>query len=788
MKKISTLLSTYLRAGFCLVLLLSAHTSFGQTVKTIELNYSEKDFEFFTSQKGDMMISPRFGRVTYSNDTLSPALPFFHYYLLVSASQSYQNNSVTSEEKLIASNISLIPNQLPVLLDKDEVPYYDDEKKSYTAIEFPANKIKYTGTHEIGMYKVISFCICPFRYDTNSGNLYLSKKILVDINLKEMKGGFIATASTMEKDGQDDSMDQVVKKMVENPEDMLVYYNQGVHIKSTSIKNISNQDEVVDYLMVTNDALKVAFAPLVNWKKMKGLRSKVVTVEEIYSSYPQVLSNPLKIKKYLNDQWRNHGLKFVMLGGDDAIVPVQHCHMGIHISRNGSSELLEEDVPTDMYYSCFSGSFDWDANENGIIGEYGVDDVNLNQSIILTRLPVRSASDVCSYLSKLIPYEVDPLASNWSNSILTAGAFLYRDKIVDGVTISDAQYFGDLIFGGNYFSWPGDRIRFYDTDTDFPLGKNYQLSKNNLQSQLSSGYGFVDMITHGSYNSWATEYDSYTRNEASSLTNSIPMFISTAACNSNEFDSSDDPCLSESLIRNQDNGVLGYFGCSKQTFFSQSNWIPDGALYFTRNFWSSLLLSSDDHPLHFGSAAMHAKANVVSELDTDTAYVWMKYGFNPIGDPEMPVYVHLPKYFKNIRIQYSNNNLYIEHDKRNFEITVMTYDDNGANSYLHSEANGWSYNISGIEDGVVVCLHADGYVPFIFKYENGTIHFPNARLVGTCNVKGLAVVAGDEIIPYYPKSSVAIEGKTVIQSHQGVEIQSNFEVHLGSEFEILNSH
>lgn len=42
MSKFSTLLSACLRAGFCLVLLLSAHASHGQTTKDFSLGYFER--------------------------------------------------------------------------------------------------------------------------------------------------------------------------------------------------------------------------------------------------------------------------------------------------------------------------------------------------------------------------------------------------------------------------------------------------------------------------------------------------------------------------------------------------------------------------------------------------------------------------------------------------------------------------------------------------------------------------------------------------------------------------
>mgnify|MGYP000449506749 CR=1 FL=1 len=52
----------------------------------------------------------------------------------------------------------------------------------------------------------------------------------------------------------------------------------------------------VKYLVITNEELKPAFQRLANWKTTKGVKSKVLTVEEISQRYSDPIM-PMRIKR-----------------------------------------------------------------------------------------------------------------------------------------------------------------------------------------------------------------------------------------------------------------------------------------------------------------------------------------------------------------------------------------------------------------------------------------------------------------------------------------------------------
>lgn len=73
-------------------------------------------------------------------------------------------------------------------------------------------------------------------------------------------------------------------------------------------------------------------------------------------------SLPDKIKAYLLYMYhiKNYKFKYLLLGGDDTIVPVKYC-LG-KVSTN------IEQIPSDIYYACLDYTTDpfWDSSNNGI--------------------------------------------------------------------------------------------------------------------------------------------------------------------------------------------------------------------------------------------------------------------------------------------------------------------------------------------------------------------------------------------------------------------------------------
>ena len=151
------------------------------------------------------------------------------------------------------------------------------------------------------------------------------------------------------------NVSDIIKSLVVNSEDV---GSRNISIQSKSTNSTNGN---IEYLIITSRALSSYFQQIAQWKKMKGISSKVMAIEDIETNYTGA-TIPHKIKSCLYDLYKNNGLKYVLLGGDDTIVPKASCC----VSAGGYTE---KEMPTDLFFACFGGNFDWDGNKNGIYGD-----------------------------------------------------------------------------------------------------------------------------------------------------------------------------------------------------------------------------------------------------------------------------------------------------------------------------------------------------------------------------------------------------------------------------------
>lgn len=189
----------------------------------------------------------------------------------------------------------------------------------------------------------------------------------------------------------------------------------------------------VKYLVITNEELKPAFQRLANWKTTKGVKSKVLTVEEISQKYSDPIM-PMRIKRAIMEY--KGQVEYVLLGGDVEVVPSLMCPLG------PLKDSPTVDVPADLYYSSFT-HLNWDNNQNGLYGEDS-DWVSYTADIAVSRLSVCKMKEATSIVNKLIKYEMSPGPSEISDTLLMCGNFLYHVDTIplspgDTLYVSDSQ-------------------------------------------------------------------------------------------------------------------------------------------------------------------------------------------------------------------------------------------------------------------------------------------------------------------------------------------------------------
>jgi hypothetical protein len=487
----------------------------------------------------------------------------------------------------------------------------------------------------------------------------------------------------------------------------------------------------------------------------------------------------VKLKKCLYDYYVNKGLKYVLLGGDDTIIPVMGCYG--YVSAVDST-YIDNNIPTDLFYACFDGDFEWNANGNEIYGELS-DNINLLPSIYLTRVPIRSETDVNAFAKKLLAYETNPL--DYSNTMLMCGCQMNAPYELDS-TKSDAEAAGYTLYS-EYIkpNWDGKMFRLYDTISDFGYNEeDINLNLNHFQEQLSMGYGFVDMITHGNIDLWALENGSYNAKNALSLISKGSSIITTNSCSTNAFDNTKDPCLSEAFIRNPDSGIIAYLGSSRYS------WIYVGgtgrlgvSLQYESAFYDNLFKSSFEEK-EFGKIVADAKSKYAGVSCTNNAYRWIQFSLNPIGDPEMPIYTDTPKVFDNVHVDFYGDNLNVETNVEGCRVCVSSSVDNG-DSYYHVEYDTDRFTLSDVSQSITVCITKQGYVPYVKTFEH-ILYIQNMLITGPQNYESDIIKIGSNVTNTMETGPVVFENGEISIKGKSVTIEGGTEVDKQTILKITN--
>ena len=756
------------RLYYTFLLLLSALSASTQTNRTISLHFNMSDFNV-QEQDGSLYVSTSKYPMIYKEDTLAPALPYICTYILIGPDEEYTSFCTSQVEQLCLSNAFMAPNPKLISKDSDSGNHRMQDVTVFPLSTYPASIAEYTGTYDIDGQNVLGFLVCPFRYDAENKRLYLSTQIDFTLSLNSCK---------TKKEGCLYSKRRYVKDLVVNPEDESALYTYSV------ARNSRTSSLPYRYLIVTRDSMKAEFQRLADWKTEKGLRAKVLTIEEIYQHFTG-RNNQLKIKNALKYYYDNSNpkLHYVLLGGTKDIVPVQKCYSKVFVS----GEWKFGNTVSDLFYACFK-DMDWERNNDGKYGDL-YDSVSLKNDIVVTRLPANNVNEAKFIVDRILDYESAPDTVGWKKEMLMCGVKMkfYLGVHENGDSISDAELFSDSIYS-HYVAegsqWVGNKYRFYDTFTDNAAGAAYDVLAGNLQAELQKGYSFVNTNTHGNYISWKMENTNQDYNfiHARSLVSPRYTVIVTGACHTNNYTTTSS-CLSNSFIRNPNCGVVAYYGSSDYNIGCDIFLGPSD--YYEGWFYKKLFAGNR---FRIGDAIYDSKNYYQTNWNGYTSQRWLQLYLNGLCDPEMQVYPSKPKPIDFLEWSANANSISFYSHEPGFDVCVMSRNDNGSNFYQYTDSDlerpePKTFSINNNTE-YKFCVKSSGYVPYRCIY-GANVFLQNETLSRNMNVRSNGeIMIGSNVCNDRTAGPVVVEsGNSVIKSHEGITITGDFEIKQGASVE-----
>lgn len=745
-----------------------------QSLREIRLSFSPEDFTVYESGSGTFIHSHRHTTILKS-DTLAPALPYVCTYIAIGSNEELQDFHVTQTEIPFQSSVVIAHN--PLYLPTNTLAIHNCQALSHFQAEsYPEVQVEYTGKQIINGVRVLSFLVCPFRYDTHNSCLYLKDNISLSLTVRsksDSKNTYPLSKAELSE----------VKQMVANANDVDYLYPiiENTHGQRGGNTTPTLSDTPLQYLIITHDSLKSEFQRLADWKTQKGCKALVLTLDSIFQHY-QAGEPTARIKTAIKDYWlnSNRNLKYVLIGGSKNIVNQEQCY-GEYTSLDGLKTVHSF---TDTYYACLD-DINWDNNNNNYNGDLG-DSVSLSITVCLSRLPAKNTIESRAMVNRIIEYEMSPDTIGWKNEMLMC-AVSRNDTITylndQGNTISEAERSSELMYS-TYIptTWNGSKYRFYDTNTE--NGANYNVTPHNLQKELSKGYAFVNVMTHGGVDCWEVEgHFPYYDNMADTLHSARYTIITTEACSTLKTDGNVSSNLGYSFLRNPSSGVVSYYGSTNY------NWYGVGAIgpgeEYAGMFLDTLLVSN----MSVGEAMKKTKNSFSANWNNYTTERWNQLFLNILGDPELHPYKNKPKVLDCVTKELYHGDI-LFHGSDVYDVCVMSRHDNGGSAYVILDENTHSYDrsFSGVSNKeYLLTITSPGCIP------DRTIYGDAVKLQNESLAKGIKVLSytteiGRNVALDRDEGPVMVEdGFSVINSMNGVTIYNDFEVKPSAALEIITN-
>jgi len=526
-----------------------------------------------------------------------------------------------------------------------------------------------------------------------------------------------------------------------------IEYNRLEQNGETPSLRLSTTNGIVDYLIITTEDFESILEPLAEWKTQKGIISKIEIVSNIYQRYTgNFLSE--KIKNCITDYYTNNNTQWVLLAGDENHVPTKYIVCEDNFTLDGDV------VCCDSYYG--------DMNDTWYLSDF-----DYEAEVFVGRLTANNKAEMQNLVQRILNYEKNPPIGDWMSHAILAGAILQfdidwnSDDLVDYGECDENRlnnYINSTLLPDNWSST-------FLAQTQGVKGSDYhvdaELDYVHLKNAINQGCSIGTIFAHGrpdrmSTTKWLDDYDGdglfdYTANpftvggtEIDRKTWSTLFETTTAdivqddklgmyyfgSCSVGTFDDVAD-CVAEYFLKNAAIGCVApsYVAWGEDQWYerTQGGWFVEGLGF---RFIEQLFQYNQP-----GKALALAKADYALErLNSPEPNEYSEWGnktlkqYNLLGDPEVPIWLSIPKQL-NVSIDqpFSNNTntmtLIVTADENPIKGVTITYTKNNDLLWkgVTNENGTIEVPFSLIEiDGQAFTASKNGYLPYqIDSQENG---------------------------------------------------------------------
>lgn len=779
MMKHSTLLSACLRAGICLVFLLSAHASHGQTVKTVDLNSGKViDGSKAVMPSRDVDINEKSIVVTYSFNSAvvhpNPRMEGTKFLKI----QGFGLNTVEGEPALpvrwdsfvlpcdtkydiivIDSSYVEIPIALTPAREPDVITSKGDSEKEWKPIRpyigwFPKNLAYLSSSQTYKDNVILNVGVCPVQYDYENEKARIYTKIVYAIN--NINSGKIKE-NNYQKEAKIGELDNFL-------------YNTTLNYGSFISKD--KQDRTIptslqrDYLIISISEYAEAVNRFANWKRLLGFTTHI----ELKNRGLWTTTN---IQSIVNSYKNNYpNLAYLLIIGDHQDVPAK--------------ETTTTGVVSDYYYCNSQDSV---------------------SPIAIGRLSVSTLNEAQVVVNKIVNYEKEPVSDNnfYSNVL---GCSFFQDRYDRTYPPSETEQVRfvrtmedirscliakEKNFTRIYYAYDDTNPKYWQNGYYSNGGEIPQELQRTEFSWNGSAYHIINGINNGTFCVIHTDHGaSYTWrdpwfhkdfiNDYLENGEKLPVVFSMN-CESGKFN--DSICFAETFLRKENGGCVAIYAASGDGY---CGFLDAMTLGMFDAIWPDpgLIPSFPGRTQHLTPTPVPTfrlgqilKQGLKRMEETWGSSSKMNERFHCFGDPSMMIYTDCPSPFSNVSISGGTDFITVDIGSESGIISFWNKSTDDVEAYEGSTAN-----FIGVTDSVLVCISAHNKIPYIDSLSNHNFYIQNETVGGTKTYRGNQVRIGSNVTNEKPVGPVSFNGTKTTIIGRNVEINGDTTIEQGTEFEI----
>ena len=371
--------------------------------------------------------------------------------------------------------------------------------------------------------------------------------------------------------------------------------------------NLRNTKNRADYLIITAEDFSDEVMPLAKFRKRKGLRTKVVKIQDIYDEFNYGIQSPYAVKnflKYTYYNWRRPAPTYVLLVGDASYDYKDNLGFG-----------RSNYVPTYLLWTPVMGET---GSDNWFVLLDGEGDRLAD--MFIGRIPVRTPEDARTVVNKTIMYELTPRrqAGNWSKRAI----FVADDDMSIFENSSDELT--------NLLPAKFDALKLYINSYDDP-----QDLTQDLINEVNEGALILNYVGHGGIDLWASE-EILNVQDVSLFNNAdrLPLTVSMTCLDGYYIHPFAYDSMADTFLNNAGGGAVA-------SWASTGMGLPSGHAILSKGLFEAVF---KDNNSILGSAINQAKLSLF--LQSGSAYNDLLQTYTLFGDPALRLKVKINRRLK----------------------------------------------------------------------------------------------------------------------------------------------